>query len=377
MADLELKFFSRGHDYESKSMVYLKTAIANAVRIFMKETGCSELCFQVSKNWEPEKQAQNVESNSAAIRQKRYEAVLPDERYTFDRLVLSEKIKEQILAPLYVFQQHDLIFNEWGLKAIAFPMVALSFEGPAGTGKTMAAHAIAHYLGKKIIETSYTRIDSSFVAEGPKNAEAVFESAMKQDAVLFIDDAESLLSKRIANVQSSADNGLNSLRDQFLISLEKYKGLVIFATNRADCYDPALETRLWTIHFDLPTEEQRIKIWRNHLPPNFPTTATPEELAKIDGICGREIRSAVLEVATLLLYRAKGIVANIEPATIEDFSQKIQDIIARRKSTVTTAKPVEISDKTRKFLAEYGPKAAALEQKEDQEEPQTKPNGEK
>lgn len=364
MSVLEMKFLSSGHDYDSNDMTYLKTAVSNAVRIYMKDSGCSEICFQVSKNWTPKTQVQNSETGKETERHKKYEAVSPDDRYTFDRLVLPEKTKEQILAPLYVFQQHDLIFNQWGLKKIAFPMVALSFEGPPGTGKTMAAHAVAHYLGKKIIDASYSRIESSYVGEGSKNAEAIFEAAMKQDAVLFIDDAEALLSKRLNNVQSSADNGMNSMREQFLISLEKYKGLVIFATNKPESYDPALETRLWTIHFDLPNEEQRAEIWRNHLPAEFPTTATVNELARIDGVCGREIRSAVLEVATQLLYRANGIKENIAPATTEDFVQKIQDIITRRKTTVKEAKPVELSDKTRAFLAEYGPKAAKLE-KED------------
>ena len=364
MSNIEIRFFSHGHDYESQSMLYLKTAIANAVRIFMKETGDTEICFQVSKNWTPENRVRNMDDAKAEERLKRFEAVSPDERYTFDRLVIPEKTREQILAPLYVFKQHDLLFNQWGLQKIALPMVALSLEGPPGTGKTMAAHAIAHFLNKKIIETSYARIDSSYVAEGSKNAEAVFESAMRQDAVLFIDDAESLLSRRLANVQSSADNGMNSLRDQFLISLEKYKGLVIFATNRAECYDPALETRLWTIHFDLPDEKQRTEIWRRHLPEGFPTTATPEELARIDGICGREIRSAVLEVATMLLYRANGRGEDVVPATTSDFEQKIKDIIARRKASSPGGKPVELSETTRKYLAKYGPKAVAQMQQE-------------
>ena len=101
---------------------------------------------------------------------------------------------------------------------------------------------------------------------------------MQQDVVLFIDDAEALLSMRTSNVNSSADNSMNALRTQFLVCLEQYKGLVIFATNRADIYDTALETRLWTIHFDLPNEEQRIEIWRKHLPLEFPTTATVEDI---------------------------------------------------------------------------------------------------
>ena len=365
MSALEMRFFSSNHDFQSNDMVYLKTAISNAVRIYMKDAGCSELCFQVSKNWAPKAKMQNVEDGKDVDRVNKYQANSPDQRFTFERLVLPEKTKEQILSPLYVFQQHDLIFSKWGLEKIAFPMVALSFEGATGTGKTMAAHAVSHYLGKNIIEASYSRIESSYVGEGSKNAEAIFEAAMRQDAVLFIDDAEALLSKRLEKVQSSADNGMNSMRDQFLISLEKYKGLVIFATNQAESYDPALETRLWTIHFSMPDEIQRREIWRTHIPKELPNTVDLEVLSKIDGICGREIRSAVLEVATTMLYRADGVAAKVKPATTEDFVATIQGIISRRKAAVgNNVKSVELSDKTRKFIAECGPKIAEQENKE-------------
>ena len=94
MSVLEMKFLSSGHDYDSNDMTYLKTAVSNAVRIYMKDSGCSEICFQVSKNWNPQNQVQNVENGKEAERHKKYEAVSPDDRYTFDRLVLPEKTKE-------------------------------------------------------------------------------------------------------------------------------------------------------------------------------------------------------------------------------------------------------------------------------------------
>lgn len=345
---LTLEFLSE-FDEKSPAFAYLRTVIENAVNIYLKETKDEKLCFRVSKNWGREKPANRVEEDDAR-RKKRYRAVTPDERYTFERLVLPTKVREQILATLSIFQYQSTIFDDWQLNTIARPMVALSLEGAAGTGKTMTAHAIAHYLGKNILSASYAEIESMYHGEGPKNVQAVFAAAMEQDALLFIDDAESLLSKRLDNVTTGSENSINSMRDQFLISLEQYKGLVVFASNKAESYDPALETRFWTVHFDLPDEDQRREIWRQHLPIQFPVDVSLDDLSKLDGICGREIRSAVLEVASKMIYDAKGDCRKVKAATFDTFKQKINEIRGRRKTGNLGA--TGISDKTKAFLAE-------------------------
>lgn len=48
--------------------------------------------------------------------------------------------------------------------------------GEPGTGETMAAHAVAHYLDKDIIEVNYADIESKYVGDTPKNLTRVFKS---------------------------------------------------------------------------------------------------------------------------------------------------------------------------------------------------------
>lgn len=344
---LSLELISK-FDESSSSFSYLRTAIENAVNIYLKETKSQRLCFKVSKNWEVERPADRLEEDELK-RKKRYKAIAPDDRYTFERLILPNKVREQIMSSLSVFQYQTTIFEDWQLKTIARPMVALSLEGAPGTGKTMTAHAIAHYLGRPILHASYAEIESMYHGEGPKNVQAVFSAAMDQNALLFVDDAESLLSKRLDNVSSGSENSINSMRDQFLICLEQYEGLVVFASNKAESYDPALETRFWTVHYDLPDEEQRREIWRQHLPKDFPVSASLDELAKLEGVCGREIRSAILEVASSMIYVAGGDPKKVLPATFNDFEKKIQEIKTRKK-TVKDNTSTTISDKTKEFL---------------------------
>ena len=350
---LSMTFYS-SHDQSTAAFAYLKTAVCHAVDIYLKDSGDTSIRFDVARNWDSRETADGGRESETS-RQKRYQAVQPNDLFTFDRLVLPQDVRDRIMSVLGVFTFRKTLFEEWQLKTIARPMVALSLEGEPGTGKTMTAHAIAHYLGKPILHASYAEIESMYHGEGPKNVKAVFAAAMEQDAVLFVDDAESLLSRRLKNVSTGSENAINSMRDQFLICLEQYEGLVVFASNKAESYDPALETRFWTVHFDLPNEDQRREIWRRHLPSAFPADVSIDELAKLDGICGREIRSAVLEVASDLIHRAGGDLAKVVPARYEDFELKISEIKKRRKAAPGDH-AFSLSDKTKRFVRDHANK---------------------
>lgn len=228
-----------------------------------------------------------------------YNYVAVEPRYTFDQVILPPKVLDQIENAIGVIQVEHKVFDEWGLRSI-IPTAssALSFYGPPGTGKSMAAEAIASKLGKKILSATYADIESKFHGEGPKMVKAIFMAAERDDAVLFLDESDSLLSKRLTNVSDGSAQAINSMRSQLLISLERFKGIVIFATNLVINYDKAFLSRLINIEFTMPTAAEREKIWWQHL--HTHTVHVP--LAKDVNIpllseryefCGREIRSAV------------------------------------------------------------------------------------
>lgn len=231
-----------------------------------------------------------------------YEAV--DPVYTYDMLVISPETRAAIEAAVGRIQYEQKVFDEWGLYAIMpNPVSALSFYGPPGTGKTMAADAIAHHLGKKIIHASYADIESKYHGEGPKNVSALFLAAEQQDAVLFIDEADSLLSKRLTNVSQGSEQAINSMRSQLLICLESFHGIVIFATNLVVNYDRAFLSRLISVEFPLPDKKSRTIIWKKHLRGtqgaraklNIPLAPdVDEEKLAVYELCGREIRNAVV-----------------------------------------------------------------------------------
>ena len=291
---------------KSTSYRILQDTIVDAVANYLSETGESKLNVRFAvgcpiAGGKKEDGQAGEDGSFAEDREKRIaQYVASKPAYTFDRLILPPAKIAEMRHAANLFKNADLIFNKWGLRQNGpFTVAALNFYGASGSGKTLAAQAIASYLGKNIIIASYGQIESMYHGEGPKNVEAIFSAAERQNAILFIDEADSLLSARIANPQQGSENAINSMRSQILICLEKFNGIVIFATNMIGNYDQAMKTRIRSIEFELPDEDCRRRMWEIHLPQSFPRdeSVKPEELAKIDGISGRDIRNAVQMVA--------------------------------------------------------------------------------
>ena len=127
-----------------------------------------------------------------------------DPVFKFDQLVLPPQTMEQLLNYVALVEVAPLVFDSWNLRSIEpNPSIAVNFRGPPGTGKTLAAHAIAHRLGRKILMSRLSDLESKYHGDGPKNLVQLFSAATGAGAVLFIDEAESLLSRRFAQPEQA------------------------------------------------------------------------------------------------------------------------------------------------------------------------------
>ena len=225
-------------------------------------------------------------------------------KYSLSQVILSETTRQDVEDALKVIRYKELIYDKWGFKNIdPIPRSVINLYGEPGTGKTMTAHAVANSLSMPILLLNYSEIESKYVGEAPKNLQKAFSVAKENNAVLFFDEADSFLGKRIEDVRHGSDQALNSLRSQMLILLEEFQGVVIFATNLVSNFDKAFHSRILKhIYFGLPNEEARAAILSNSIPSSLPHDSTIdskamlEEAKLIEGFSGRDIKNAVLDM---------------------------------------------------------------------------------
>lgn len=222
-------------------------------------------------------------------------------KWDLEDVLLPDDIKIRINRAIAIIEHKDLIFNKWGFSKIDKATKSIiCFYGPAGTGKTMTAEAIASRLNKKIVHSSYAEIESKWVGEGAKNLHAIFSFAEENDAVLFFDEADSFLSSRIQTTESSSDKHYNRMSNELFQLLEEFNGCVIFATNLLTDVDAAFKSRIIdSIKFALPDSDARITLIKKMIPREFPLTELDDNQYKIlaeisDGFSGRDIRKSVL-----------------------------------------------------------------------------------
>lgn len=195
--------------------------------------------------------------------------ITPSDLDNMDRLIVSDKVKESVHAAIELIVNRDDIDEKWGISELT-PLKGrciVNMYGPPGTGKTMSAKCIAKYLDKKLYQVDYAEVISKYVGDTGKNIRAAFEAAKKHDAILFFDEADSLLSKRVEMAKDGESNSINQNRNILMQELDKYDGIMLTSTNFFKNYDEAVLRRIQRhIQFDLPTEEMRTKIIIQQLP---------------------------------------------------------------------------------------------------------------
>lgn len=320
-------------------------------------------------------QSENTNTNEEFDYEQKSKQYIPVEpAYSFNRVILPHDVLEKIEEAISILECESKVFDEWGLYEIQpHPSTSLSFYGPSGTGKTMAAEAIAHKLGKKILKVSYADVESKYHGEGPKMVKAIFLAAENNDAVLFFDEADSLLSKRLTNVSQGSEQAINSMRSQLLICLEEFRGIVIFATNLVVNYDQAFLTRLISVEFKNPDSETRKTIWDVHVRPlndgkehklNIPLAydVDTQELANNYDFAGREIRNAVVSACVSVAMEKRDVVSQA------DFVKACDKIAEEKRALAQAQDHTKSADIIKKAIQERLKKEGNVENVSEQSE---------
>jgi proteasome-associated ATPase len=211
---------------------------------------------------------------------------------TWDDIGGLEEAKEEMREAIETSVINAPLYKKFGKK----PLRGILLYGPPGCGKTLLAKAAANQLSggeAKKVEGAFLYVKgpellSMWVGDTENKIRELFRraKAFKQitgnPGVIFIDEAESLLSMR-----GSANSSMMSrtVVPAFLAEwdgLEESGALVILATNRPNDLDEAIlrEGRIdRKIGIKRPTEDHAIRIFEVHLSKTV-CQETPAEIAK-------------------------------------------------------------------------------------------------
>ncbi|WP_162577709.1 MULTISPECIES: ATP-binding protein [unclassified Variovorax] len=140
------------------------------------------------------------------------------------------------------------------------PKGSICLYGIPGTGKTQYVEYLAQTLGKRLLAKRGSDIMSKWVGETEKNIAAMFEEAESEDAILFLDEGDSLLGDRNKAHASHDVSKVNEL----LAAMERFTGIFVLGTNLFEGLDTAALRRFtFKLQFLALTAEQRWEMFLN------------------------------------------------------------------------------------------------------------------
>ena len=178
-------------------------------------------------------------------------------------VILDSDHRRQLTSVLDRARYRSLVLTEMGLKpgGMRGKGVTALFTGPPGTGKTMAAEALAGELGVPLLVVELASVVDKYIGETEKNLEAVFRAVEQEDGVLLFDEADALFGKR-SEVSEAKDRYANIEVAYLLQRMESFDGLAILTTNMKANLDVAFTRRLDAIiEFAEPEADERRRLW--------------------------------------------------------------------------------------------------------------------
>jgi ATP-dependent 26S proteasome regulatory subunit len=194
--------------------------------------------------------------------------VHPESRHELAGLILHRGVKQQILDGLRAIRVRDQLEEVWSISRIQPQQgrCILNLYGPPGTGETRAALGMALKLSQPLYQVDYSAVISKYLGDTAKHIRLAYDRASHHGAALFLDEADSLLSKRV-RLDESCATSINQNRNTLMQELDRFEGVVIMTTNLFGNYDEALLRRVQRdIQFRLPNLSMRRELFALHRP---------------------------------------------------------------------------------------------------------------
>ena len=164
--------------------------------------------------------------------------------------------------------------------------------GPPGTGKTEFAKHLARTLNRKLVVKKASDLLNCYVGDTEKNIRKMFKDAEESKAILFLDEADSLIRDRSGANHSWEVSQVNEM----LTQMENFKGIFIAATNFDGTLDMASRRRFaLKVKFGYLKPEGIEALWRGF----FPSVACPDAVKNMHMLAPGDFNAAY---STLRFY---------------------------------------------------------------------------
>jgi hypothetical protein len=251
----------------------------------------------------------------------------------WEQLVLPNDALAQLEEIASQARLRATVYDDWGFgeKLTRGRAITALFAGASGTGKTMAAEAIADRLQLDLHRVDLAAVVSKYIGETEKNLRVVFDAAERSGAVLFFDEADALFGKR-ADVKDAHDRYANIEVDYLLQRMEDYRGgVAILATNRRSLLDQAFLRRLrFLVEFPFPDRDARRRMWQNVFP-----VGAPRENLDLDALARLELTGG--SIRTIAVNAAFKAAAADTPVAMEHVMASARREYAKLERLVTAA----------------------------------------
>lgn len=233
-----------------------------------------------------------------------YKEFLPELVNQFDRFKFlqlektdSEEFAEEFFYPEEIQKELALIED---LINSGVQKLTVFLSGDPGVGKTSFVKFLAKKLGKNLI--SNKAVKSKWFGESQSNLEEMFnqfqivQKQLEIVPIFFIDEADSLLSKRVNPGENLSDT-LNEMQGILLRKIENFSGILICATNfPISRFDSAFERR-----FDIILEMKTSENAKMKMLESKKLNLSKDEIKEL--ACNEKLTPAVIQ----LILKKKGL----------------------------------------------------------------------